>query len=86
MKVEVLIIEKREDEIMTNEEILNKLKQCVLDYDLEAAKETAKEALEAGIDPMEAIKKGLYLGLKEIADEYEETYFITGLFYLFLEF
>ena len=64
---------------MPDKEILNKLKQSVLDFDEEAAKEAAKEALEARIDPIEAIKNGLYLGLKEIADQYEDTVFITDM-------
>ena len=64
---------------MPDKEILNKLKQSVLDFDEEAAKEAAKEALEVRIDPIEAIKNGLYLGLKEIADQYEDTVFITDM-------
>ena len=64
---------------MPDKEILKKLKQSVLDFDEEAAKEAAKEALKANIDPIEAIKNGLYLGLKEIADQYEDTVFITDM-------
>ena len=64
---------------MPDKEILNKLKQSVLDYDEDTAKEAAKEAIEAGIEPLEAIKNGLYPGLKEIADQYEETFFITDM-------
>ncbi len=64
---------------MSKEDILNKLKKCVLNYDGEAAKEAAKETLEAGIDPIEAVQKGLYIGLKEVCDEYEKTTFLTDL-------
>ncbi len=64
---------------MSKENILLKLKESVINYDCEAAKEAAKEALEAGIDPIEALKNGLYLGLKEICDQYEETVFVTDM-------
>jgi methanogenic corrinoid protein MtbC1 len=64
---------------MSKENILNKLKKSVLNYDGEAAKEAAKEALEAGIDPIEAIQQGLYSGLKELCDEYERTVYITDM-------
>ncbi|MCK4686702.1 MAG: cobalamin-dependent protein [Candidatus Lokiarchaeota archaeon] len=64
---------------MSDDEILNKLKESVLDFDEDTAKEAAKEAIKAGIDPSKAIKEGLYLGLKEIADQYEDTYFITDM-------
>jgi methanogenic corrinoid protein MtbC1 len=64
---------------MTDEEILIKLKESVLNFDEENAKKAAKEAIKAGIDPSKAIKEGLYLGLKEIADQYEEAFYITDM-------
>ena len=64
---------------MSDKEILNKLKESVLNFDEEGAKKAAKNAIEAGIDPLKAIKEGLYLGLKEIADQYEDTVFITDM-------
>jgi methanogenic corrinoid protein MtbC1 len=64
---------------LSKEEIFEKLKQSVLNYDEEAAIKAAKEAINAGIDPLQAIKNGLYLGLKEIADQYEQTVYITDM-------
>ncbi|MFX1490615.1 MAG: B12-binding domain-containing protein [Promethearchaeota archaeon] len=64
---------------MSDKEILDKLKQSVLNFDEEAAIKTANEALNAGIDPLDAIKNGLYPGLKEIADQYEQTVYITDM-------
>ena len=64
---------------MSDEEILNKLKESVLNFDEEAAKKAATTAIGAGIDPLKAIKEGLYLGLKKIADQYEDTVFITDM-------
>ncbi len=66
---------------MSREEILEKLKNSVIDCDEEIAKEAAKEALEAGIDPMEALKEGLYMGLKEVCKQYEETVYITEMIF-----
>ena len=64
---------------MSKKEILYKLKQSVLNFDEKTAVKAAKEAIDAGIDPLEAIKDGLYPGLKEIADQYEQTYYITDM-------
>lgn len=64
---------------MTKEEIMQKLKDSVINYDKDAAKEAAQEALKAGIDPVDAMKNGLYVGLKEICDHYEETVFIVDI-------
>ncbi len=64
---------------MSEKEILYKLKQSVLNFDEETAIKAAKEALDAGIDPLEAIKNGLYPGLKEIADQYEQTVYLTDM-------
>jgi methanogenic corrinoid protein MtbC1 len=61
------------------EAILLKLKESVINQDCEAAKEAAQEALNAGIDPIEAIQKGLYAGLKEVCDNYEKIYFVAEL-------
>jgi methanogenic corrinoid protein MtbC1 len=66
---------------MSREEILEKLKDSVIDCDEEMAKEAAKEALEAGIDPMDALKEGLYKGLKEVCNQYEETVYITEMIF-----
>jgi len=64
---------------MTEEEIMQKLKDSVMNYDKDAAKEAANEALEMGIDPLEAMKNGLYLGLKEICDHYEESVYLVDM-------
>lgn len=64
---------------MSEDEIFKKLRDSVLDYDIKAAEDTAKEALEAGINPLEAIRKGLYQGIKEITEQYEKTVFITDM-------
>ena len=52
-------------------EILQKLSEAVQSYDAEAAAEAAKEAVEGGISPVEAIEKGLAVGLRVIGDKFE---------------
>jgi len=64
---------------MSEVEIFKKLKQSILDYDSLAAEIAAEEALKAGINPLDAIRKGLYPGIKEIADQYEKTVYITDM-------
>jgi len=59
--------------------ILNKLRESIINQDSNAAIEASEEALEAGIDPKEAIQEGLYLGLKEVCDNYEKIYFVAEL-------
>ncbi|MFW9881676.1 MAG: B12-binding domain-containing protein [Candidatus Thorarchaeota archaeon] len=64
---------------MSDKEILFKLKKSVLDFDEVTAIKAANEAIKAGVDPLEAIKNGLYPGLKEIADQYEQTVYLTDM-------
>lgn len=63
---------------MTKEkEILEKLKQAVIDYDEEAAVAAANEVLENGIDPYKAVFEGLVEGMTEVGRLYEEQeYFV----------
>jgi len=75
----VLTTKKKEVKKLSEDEIFKKLRDSVLDYDIKAVEEAAKEALEAGINPLDAISKGLYLGIKEIAEQYEKTVFITDM-------
>ncbi len=61
-------------------EILEKLKQAVINYDEDGAKEAAKEALEAGVDAGEAIFNGLVKGMEEVGRLFEaQEYFVPEL-------
>ena len=53
-------------------DILDKLMNAVLQFDEKAAIEAADEALEAGIDPLEAIDKGLRRGIAIVGEKFEE--------------
>ena len=44
---------------MLEEEILEKLKECILQFDEEGASELSKKAVAAGIDPLKAVDDGL---------------------------
>jgi len=52
------------------EEILNKLMNAVVSYDVDGAVKAAKESLEAGVDPVEAIEAGLAKGVKIVGDRF----------------
>jgi len=52
--------------------ILDELSNSVLDGNPEAAKKSAIEALNAKLDPLEAIEKGLAKGLREVGDRFEK--------------
>ena len=49
--------------------ILDKLKSMVLDFDIDIAEETAKEAIESGIDPIEAAN-ALTEGIQIVGDKF----------------
>jgi corrinoid protein of di/trimethylamine methyltransferase len=57
---------------VSREEILNKLANSVSDLDPDLAVEAAKEALDAGISPTEAIQDGLAKGMQVISDQFDE--------------
>ncbi|UCD73566.1 MAG: B12-binding domain-containing protein [Candidatus Bathyarchaeota archaeon] len=53
-------------------DILDKLMNAVLQFDEKAAIEAAEEALEAGVDPLEAIDKGLRRGIAVVGEKFEQ--------------
>jgi len=58
-------------------EILDKLRNGVIQYDEDACKEGAQEALDAGLDPNEAIFDGLVSGMEEVGRLFEaQEYFV----------
>ncbi len=61
-------------------EILAKLKQAVIQYDEDAAKEGAEEALAEGMDANDAIFNGLVNGMEEVGRLFEaQEYFVPEL-------
>lgn len=55
-----------------SDKIIEKLKEAVVELKPDMAVEAAKEALDAGISPLEAIEKGLTEGINIIADKFDE--------------
>ncbi len=62
------------------QEILDKLKNAVIQYDEDSAKETSNDALEAGMDANDAIFNGLVSGMVEVGKLFEaQEYFVPEL-------
>jgi corrinoid protein of di/trimethylamine methyltransferase len=51
-------------------ELFQKMAQSVLDGDSDAASALAKEAVDAGIDPLEAITKGFVNGVNQVGESF----------------
>jgi corrinoid protein of di/trimethylamine methyltransferase len=61
-------------------EILEKLKKAVIEYDEDASKEGAEEALQEGINANDAIFNGLVSGMEEVGRLFEsQEYFVPEL-------
>ena len=52
------------------DKILEDLERAILDYDSNTAEKCAKEAIDAGLDPIRALD-AITNGLKQVGDEYE---------------
>lgn len=57
---------------MEKEEIFEKLKSSIEETDIAMAEEAARNALAAGIDPYDAIMKGLARGMDTIGDRFDK--------------
>lgn len=55
---------------MSNQELIEQLKNAVLTYEVDSAKEIAQEILEKGGDPLEAIDNGLAVGIKIVGERF----------------
>ena len=52
------------------EELFKKMSQSILDGDSDAAIDLAKQAIEAGIDPLDAITKGFVIGVNQVGESF----------------
>ena len=59
----------------THEQLLQQMRQSVLDGDDEAAASLATQALEAGMAPLPAVEQGYAAGISEAGDLWEEGEF-----------
>ena len=55
------------------EEVLEKLRRSIETWNIELAKSSAKEALDLGIAPSEAIENGLGMGMISISQRFDEA-------------
>ncbi len=54
-----------------SEDILERLREAVVNYDVESAVELSREVIRIGFDPLKAIEQGLGDGLRVIGDKFE---------------
>jgi corrinoid protein of di/trimethylamine methyltransferase len=59
----------RKENIMT-EVLFQKMAQSILDGDSDAAVALAKQAIDAGVDPLDAISKGFVLGVNQVGESF----------------
>jgi corrinoid protein of di/trimethylamine methyltransferase len=52
------------------DELFQKMSQSILDGDSDAAVALAKQAIEAGVDPLDAISKGFVLGVNQVGENF----------------
>jgi len=52
------------------EELFNKMAQSVLDGDSDAAVALAKQAVDSGVDPLDAITKGYVAGVNQVGESF----------------
>jgi corrinoid protein of di/trimethylamine methyltransferase len=55
---------------MSEESILKKLADSILSFDEEVAKVAAQEALDAGVNPLNALENGLKVGIDIVGDKF----------------
>jgi corrinoid protein of di/trimethylamine methyltransferase len=55
---------------MSEESILKKLADSILSFEEEVAKSAAQEALDAGVDPLKALEKGLKVGIDIVGEKF----------------
>lgn len=56
--------------MVSEKEILDELKNAVVNYDEESVKRLANKVIEKGIDPLRAIQDGLVKGINEIGEKF----------------
>ena len=65
---------------MPTEEILDAVRQSIIDFDVKGVKGKVEEALRQGLRPLEIIEKGIGRGMLEVGEKYETgEYFLPEL-------
>ncbi|MDH5201517.1 MAG: B12-binding domain-containing protein, partial [Candidatus Bathyarchaeota archaeon] len=55
---------------MERERILRELGEAVINFDDDLARRLAREVIDLGIDPVEALEEGLAKALREVGDRF----------------
>ena len=55
---------------MSKSLLIGEIKNAILSYDIDETVKTAQAAVEAGVDPVEAIEQGLVSGIKEVGERF----------------
>jgi len=72
VKAGILVIKKKE--------ILNMLRECIVNLNIEEIKQTCQDALAVGIPPVKAITEGMAEGMNIVGERYEAgEYFLSEL-------
>jgi corrinoid protein of di/trimethylamine methyltransferase len=53
-----------------NDQIFKTMAQSIIDGDVEEAEKLARQAIELGIDPLDAINKGFVVGIGDVGDRF----------------
>ncbi|MBO3769392.1 MAG: corrinoid protein [Thermoproteota archaeon] len=62
------------------EELLARLREAIVNLDLDASKSLTKECLEKGIPPSEIVSKGISIAMEEVGKKFESSeYFLSEL-------
>jgi len=69
-KVECQYPSSGEGELIA-EDVLKRLKEAVMNYDVEGTVDASKEVIKTGFDPLKAIEQGLGEGLKIVGEKFE---------------
>ncbi len=60
------------------EEMLLRLSDCIVNFDMEGVKATALEAVKAGMSPYEAVMDGMSKGIEKVGELYERGEYFVG--------
>jgi monomethylamine corrinoid protein len=66
---------KGSDDRVTNTEIFDRLRDGILTQNVSGIAQLTREALDAGIPPLDVISKGLSVGMKIVGDKFEAAEF-----------
>ncbi len=57
--------------MLETSDYITRLREAIMNYDADEATKVAKEAVTAGVDPVEAIEKGLAVGIREMGERFQ---------------